>query len=191
MMIGLTLVAFATSLPEWVASLLAAFRDPSISDFPALSQLVVDTLSLTPPEGQKATDLALGNVIGSNICNIRFGHWICGLLVKEGLKAKADFLQRELPLMIIISSLAWFFSFKGGALHLGKEELILFAAFLAVLIHTVYVISIHQIAKSQIRRRSRGRFGKKKRARRCFQSQAFWFYCWWFNCSSHWIKSFW
>ena len=122
MIIGLTLVAFATSLPEWVASLIAALRDPA-----ALN-------------GQNPTDLALGNVIGSNICNIGLVLGVCGLLVKEGLRAKSSFLQREIPLMIILSSLSWFFSFKGDGVA-SWEGAILFISFIVVLIRTVLGIT--------------------------------------------------
>lgn len=125
MIIGLTLVAFATSLPEWVASLIAALRDPA-------------TLN-----GQNPTDLALGNVIGSNITNIGLVLGVCGLMVKDGLKAKGSFLQRDIPLMIILSSLSWFFSFKGAGVA-SWEGAILFVIFMAVLIHTV-----RNIAKSE------------------------------------------
>ena len=122
MLIGLTLVAFATSLPEWVASLLAALRDPETL------QCATETCS--------PTDLALGNVIGSNITNIGLVIGVCGLLVKEGITAKSSFLQRDIPLMIVLSSLSWFFSFKGNGVA-SWEGAILFIIFLAVLIHTV------------------------------------------------------
>lgn len=126
MIIGLTLVAFATSLPEWVASLIAALRDPA-------------TLN-----GQNPTDLALGNVIGSNICNIGLVLGVCGLMVKDGIKAKASFLQREIPLMIILSGLSWFFSFKGSGVA-SWEGAILFVTFIVVLIRTV-----RDIAKTEL-----------------------------------------
>ena len=55
-LIGLTLVAFATSLPELGASTIASFSGHS--------------------------DISLGNVIGSNICNICLVLGVAALLIK-------------------------------------------------------------------------------------------------------------
>ena len=132
MIIGLTLVAFATSLPEWAAGLIAALRD----DPELLKALAI--------KGETTTDLALGNVIGSNITNIGLVLGVCGLIVKGGLKVKSDFLQREIPLLIILSCLTWFFSLKDDGLNSG-EGTILFGIFIVVLFKTLKSISKEKI----------------------------------------------
>jgi cation:H+ antiporter len=69
LVIGMTVVAFGTSMPEMMVSLLAAFRDSS--------------------------DIAAGNIVGSNIANIGlilgFTALIAPLLVPRSL------LRREVP----------------------------------------------------------------------------------------------
>ena len=77
--IGLTLVAFGTSLPEWVSSVIATLRDPS---------------TLQCAGECYTTDLALGNVIGSNITNIGL---VIGfvLLLPKGIKVNQEFSYLE------------------------------------------------------------------------------------------------
>ena len=92
--IGLTLVAFGTSLPEWISSLFAAL-DPA----------------LVCPEGSgpcSPTDLALGNVIGSNIANIGLVIGVAGLIGGR-INVTPAFLKRDVPLMIWLSFLTWHF----------------------------------------------------------------------------------
>jgi cation:H+ antiporter len=75
--IGLTVVAFGTSLPELVVSLTAS-------------------LSGT------ASDIAIGNIVGSNIANLGLILGICGLIAV--LEVKAVFARREIPLLIGITA---------------------------------------------------------------------------------------
>jgi cation:H+ antiporter len=78
--IGFTLVGFGTSAPELVVSLSAAIRD--------------------------SPELALGNVVGSNIANVGL---ILGLAaVIRPLRARMRLLWAEIPLMIAVSVLIWF-----------------------------------------------------------------------------------
>jgi cation:H+ antiporter len=80
--IGFTLVGFGTSAPELVVSLSAALRD--------------------------SPELALGNVVGSNIANIGL---ILGLAaVIRPLRARMRLLWAEIPIMIALSVLLWFLS---------------------------------------------------------------------------------
>ena len=81
--VGLTVVAFGTSLPELSVSTLASL------------------------EG--ASDVALGNVVGSNIFNVAF---ILGLsTVVRPLPIGRSLLTRDMPLMVLVSfgllGLAW------------------------------------------------------------------------------------
>ena len=70
--IGLTIVAFGTSSPELLASLVATL--------------------------QGAPDLAAGNVIGSNIANLGFILGLSALIYP--LRATSRFIRREVPFMI-------------------------------------------------------------------------------------------
>lgn len=75
LVVGLTVVAFGTSMPEMVVSTLAAARGQS--------------------------DVSLGNVVGSNIVNIAL---ILGLAaVVFPLRVELRLLAREIPLMIGVS----------------------------------------------------------------------------------------
>jgi cation:H+ antiporter len=73
--IGLTVVAFGTSAPELVISLVSAVKGKSM--------------------------IAVGNVIGSNICNIAL---VLGLAaVLNPIKSHPTVLSRDIPLMLAIS----------------------------------------------------------------------------------------
>jgi cation:H+ antiporter len=75
-LIGLTIVAAGTSMPELVTSLVAAYR------------------------GQ--TDLAIGNVVGSNLLNLLLILGSCSLLMGgDGLRVDPMLVQRDLPVMLV------------------------------------------------------------------------------------------
>ena len=77
LMIGLTIVALATSAPEILVSLVAALRDD--------------------------TDLAIGNAIGSNIANIGLVLGVVAILRPVELKSAT--LRREMPALLAVSLL--------------------------------------------------------------------------------------
>jgi len=77
LLIGLTIVALATSAPEILVSLVAAMRDE--------------------------TDLAIGNAIGSNIANIGLVLGVVALLRPVELKSAT--LRREMPALLAVSLL--------------------------------------------------------------------------------------
>lgn len=83
--IGLTIVAFGTSTPELVTSVIAGIRHLS--------------------------DIAMGNIIGSNIANIGL---ILGLsaLVRP-LSVDMKLLYREMPIVVGISGLLYFLGWDG------------------------------------------------------------------------------
>jgi len=83
--VGLTVVAFGTSMPELVVCLIAAYRDS-------------DTM-------------VMGNVIGSNIANI--GLVMAAGAVIYPISIQRRTLTRELPYMIFLSGLMIFFGFDG------------------------------------------------------------------------------
>lgn len=107
MIIGLTLVAFGTSLPEWVSSIIATLRDPA-------------TLQCVEGLPCNTTDLALGNVIGSNITNTGLVVGAVGLMVKDGIPIKPAFLTRDIPLLIILAITTWYFSLQDN--QIGQFE---------------------------------------------------------------------
>ena len=74
--IGLTIVATGTSLPELVTSIVAAFKGK--------------------------TDLAIGNVIGSNLLNQLLILGSCSIFSGlEGLKVSQDLIKADLPIMVL------------------------------------------------------------------------------------------
>ena len=87
--IGLTVVAVGTSLPELVTSAIAAFR--------------------------KQGDIALGNVLGSNIYNLLFIGGVTGLAAPAAVPA--SILSFDLWALIGVSALAMLFAFTGGRLN--------------------------------------------------------------------------
>ena len=103
LVVGLTIVAFGTSAPELAVSV---------------------TSSL---EGQ--SDLALGNVVGSNIFNILV---ILGLAaVITPLRVAADLVRIDVPLMIGLAFLALVLGFDG---RIGRVDgALLFACLVAIL----------------------------------------------------------
>lgn len=77
LVIGLTLVAAGTSMPEVATSLLAAWR------------------------GQR--DIAVGNVIGSNIFNILGCLGISALVAPQGLTIQPSLLAFDIPVMVAVA----------------------------------------------------------------------------------------
>jgi cation:H+ antiporter len=83
--IGLTIVAFGTSLPELVTCLIAVFK--------------------------KEEDIAVGNIIGSNIINVLFVLGISGLIHPISIRPKVFF---DLFSMVVASVLLWIPTFFFG-----------------------------------------------------------------------------
>lgn len=75
LVVGLTIVAFGTSAPELFVSMQFMFANP--------------------PQ----PDAALGNVVGSNICNIALILGISALICR--LEIKSDLLRRDLPILVV------------------------------------------------------------------------------------------
>jgi cation:H+ antiporter len=73
--IGLTIVSAGTSMPELVTSLVAAYRGKA--------------------------DLAIGNVVGSNLLNQLLILGVCGLFSGEGLLVDPVVISRDLPVMVL------------------------------------------------------------------------------------------
>ncbi len=102
MVIGLTIVAAGTSLPEFVVSV-----NSSIKGNPALS---------------------LGNVVGSNIMNIALILGITSLILP--INSTKEMVKREVPIMISVTALAWIFARTDSKIT-PTEGLVLFIIFIA------------------------------------------------------------
>lgn len=103
MVIGITLVAFGTSAPEMVVSAIAALDG--------------------------APEIAVGNVLGSNIANIGLVFGIT--LLFSAVPIAAGLTKKEVPLVIAITLLTGFTLYDGA---LGKwDGVILLVAFVGIL----------------------------------------------------------
>lgn len=108
--IGLTIVAFGTSAPEAAVSITAALTGNN--------------------------DIAIGNVIGSNIFNLLVVVGVCGLILPMGIDK--GILKKEFPFSILVAAvlLAMIgFDHQVGRID-GLILLVLFACFLAWMIHS-------------------------------------------------------
>jgi cation:H+ antiporter len=110
LVIGLTVVAAGTSLPEVATSLLAAIR------------------------GER--DIAVGNVVGSNICNVLAVLGLSGLVAPAGLPVAPAVLAFDLPVMLAVS-VACLPIFASGA-QIARWEGVVFLAYYVA--YTAYVV---------------------------------------------------
>lgn len=104
--IGMTVVSFATSAPELIVSLKSALQGHS--------------------------DLAMGNVIGSNIANLALVLGITVLL--SDIKVTKSFFKTDWPIMMLASVLLYVFIVFDGVL-VAYEGAILFGSLIAFLIY--------------------------------------------------------
>lgn len=107
--IGLTIVAVGTSLPELATSVIASVR------------------------GQR--DIAIGNAIGSNLFNLLAILGIAGLVTPEGLAVQAAILRFDLPVMIAVAAACLPVFFVGHRLDRWEGAMFLgyYAAYLTYL----------------------------------------------------------
>ena len=109
LVIGLTVVAFGTSSPELVVSLKAGLA------------------------GQG--NISVGNVVGSNICNIGLILGICALVTP--IATTSQIVRIDIPIMIAVTAFTTFLLWDGT---LGLAEgIILFALLLAYVVFSVYL----------------------------------------------------
>ena len=113
LVIGLTVIAIGTSLPELVTSLMASLR------------------------GQR--DLAVGNVVGSNILNILLVLGASAIVAPAGVNVDAQSLAFDIPVLIAVSlaALPVFFSGLGITRLEGGAMLLYYLTYLSYLVwHT-------------------------------------------------------
>ena len=113
LVIGLTIVALGTSLPELAATIMSALK--------------------------KEDDIALGNILGSNMFNLLAVLGIPGLIAP--ITVEREVIYRDFPVMLVLTTLLWIFSYeigKPGRINRieGGLFLILFLAYLVLLYQT-------------------------------------------------------
>ena len=106
LVIGLTVVAFATSAPELATTLIAAF--------------------------QGVPEIAIGNVLGSNIANLGLILGIAALIFP--LEATIRFIRREVAFMVFVTILVY--PLMSTGLQLGRLDGFFLVAMLVVFIVT-------------------------------------------------------
>ena len=110
LVIGLTIVAAGTSLPEVVTSVIAAIR------------------------GER--DIAVGNVVGSNIFNIMGVLGIASIVAPAGIKISPAVIRFDIPVMIVVAFACLPIFFTGGVIS-RKEGALLLGYYVA---YTLYLI---------------------------------------------------
>jgi cation:H+ antiporter len=116
MIIGLTLVALGTSLPELVTSVIAAIR------------------------GER--DIAVGNIVGSNIFNIMGVLGVAGILAPAGVGVTDAVLAFDMPVMIVVAFACLPIFFTGGDIS-RKEGLMLLAYYIAYVLYLFLAATQH------------------------------------------------
>ncbi|NNF41718.1 MAG: calcium/sodium antiporter [Phycisphaerales bacterium] len=116
LVIGLTIVAAGTSLPEVATSLVAAIR------------------------GQR--DIAVGNVIGSNIFNVLFILGLAGIVAPDGLLVSSAVLAFDMPVMLAVTVACLPIVFTGGAIRRWEGGLLL-AGYVAYVVYLVLDAANH------------------------------------------------
>ncbi len=112
LVIGLTIVAVGTSLPELASSIIAARKGES--------------------------DLALGNIVGSNLFNALAVVGIAGVI--EPMQVEAEVFSRDMLVMLAVTILLFFFAFsfrkRPGRIN-RVEGCVLFMCYVA---YTLYLL---------------------------------------------------
>lgn len=107
LVIGLTIVAYGTSMPEMTVSTIAALNEQP--------------------------DVAVGNVVGSNIFNVLFILGVSALIVP--LRVSTQLIRLDVPIMIGASILALLFCLDGSISHI---ESVVFVV--GIVSYTVFII---------------------------------------------------
>ncbi len=127
LVIGLTIVAYGTSSPEMAVSIQSSFA------------------------GQ--ADIALGNVVGSNIFNVLF---ILGVsAIAAPLIVAQQLIRLDVPIMIGVSALAYLFSLDG---KINQSDGIIL--FIGGIVYTVFLIFQSRAEQSQEIQDEYAKFGE-------------------------------
>lgn len=133
LVIGLTIVAFGTSSPELVVSAKGA------------------------AEGQ--TDIAIGNVVGSNVFNVLFILGISSLLCP--LTVSQQLVRFDVPIMIAVSALVFFLSLDG---FIAKADGLFLLS--GIVVYTWFVIRLaRKERKKEVVQEYETEFGAAKKSK--------------------------
>ena len=112
--IGMTVVSFATSMPELIVSLKAALNGHA--------------------------DIALGNVIGSNIANL--GFVLAIVIMVSTIKVEKSFYLTDWPVMMLASVMLYFFLAFDGELQRWEG----FVMFITLILILIYLFKFQKVA---------------------------------------------
>jgi len=118
LIIGLTIVALGTSLPELVTSLVASIK------------------------GQR--DIAVGNVVGSNLFNILCVLGVTSLLIPNGIPVSTPALHFDVPVMIAVAIACLPIFFTGN--RIARWEGALFLSYYVAYITYVTLAAVNSVA---------------------------------------------
>lgn len=118
LVIGLTVVAIGTSLPEIVISLLAAFK------------------------GEK--DIAVGNIVGSNILNFLAVLGVSGMFIPEAIPVQQSLLDVDLILLMGATILCFPIFFTGRRI-VRWEGAVFLVLYIAYLLYQFLIASDHEV----------------------------------------------
>ena len=152
LVIGLTIVAAGTSLPEVVTSIIAAVR------------------------GER--DIAVGNVVGSNLFNLMGVLGIASIVSPTGIEVSAAVARFDIPIMIVVAFACLPIFFTGGVISRQEGALLLgyyvvytlylilaaahhdalsrFSAAMLYFVIPLTVVTLTIVAVREIRRRNKG-----------------------------------
>lgn len=120
MLIGLTIVAFGTSAPEFAVSVKSIVSNNS--------------------------DMVIGNVIGSNILNILLIIGICSII--KPIKVKSNTVRKELPIVMLFSVLL-FFLIKDDLFISNINMISRNDGFVIILFFTIFVYYLISIMRNK------------------------------------------
>lgn len=121
LIIGLTIVAVGTSLPEVVTSIVAAIH------------------------GER--DIAVGNVVGSNLFNIMGVLGIASIVAPEGIAIPASVVSFDLLVMLAVAIACLPIFFSGGIIT-RKEGALLLGYYVAYTLHLVFASTQHALLET-------------------------------------------
>lgn len=120
MLIGLTIVAFGTSAPEFAVSVKSIISGNA--------------------------DMLLGNVIGSNILNILLIIGICSLI--HPIIVKSNTVKKEIPIVMLISGLLFFLA-KDNLFVSSVNEISRNDGFIILLFFTIFIYYLISIMRNK------------------------------------------
>jgi cation:H+ antiporter len=116
LVVGLTIVAAGTSLPEVVTSVIAAIR------------------------GER--DIAVGNIVGSNIFNIMAVLGFASIIAPTGIEVSTAVIGFDIPVMIAVALACLPIFFTGGVIS-RQEGILLLGYYVAYTLYLILAASHH------------------------------------------------